>query len=145
MAEFLGAAAGLTQLAKYSLDICNGTADLARRMRQAPTLLQQQRDHASSIICLLQTLRAHATCIDQIAQDALGRCIEEADKIHASLTELAVLADDGKFTRVRKKFVLVRKEKEIDKLLCSIGQRSSILQMLIQRQVGSLDSPSCRT
>lgn len=128
MVEFVGAAAALTQLAKYSIELANGAPEFARRLRQAPVLARQWNDHATLLVGLGQTMQSCGGLTDHVTVDILDRCKNEADELHLLLRDLAIATGDGRLVKVKKKISIIWKEKEIERLLLSIGQRSDVLQ-----------------
>ena len=131
MAEVVGALAAFTQLAKYSFDIANGVPELTRRLRQAPQLVRQWNDHVTLVVSLAQLMTDQASFIDQSNTEILERCCNEAIELHSLLESLMTATGDGMLVRVKKRLLVLHKEKEVERILYSIERRSNGLQKQI--------------
>ena len=126
--EFIGAAAALTQLAKYGIDIANGIPEFSRRLRNAPASVQEWTDHTSLLVSLTQILQQQPTLLQHVQPEIIVRLHTYAEKVASLLQQLTAAAKDGKMERMKKRVQIVRKEKEVEKALKSIGLVSNALQ-----------------
>lgn len=127
MVEYIGAVAAIPQLAKYSYNAINSVPDFTKRLRKAPETLQQWHDHASLLTSLVESWQAQPEFVNQISSDLLHRFGEDAEELRKLFEKMSEATADGRFLRIKKHINVVRKEKELNQILASIAQRSSLI------------------
>ncbi|KAK7185293.1 hypothetical protein PSPO01_08810 [Paraphaeosphaeria sporulosa] len=134
--EFVGAIAALTQLAKYGFELANSIPETRRRLRHAPTLLREWNDRASLLASLAETLQNQPALVPRVQPEIIARLVGDVRHVASLLQDLAVATEDGKMVRVKKRVHIIRKERDINKALGSIGHLESALQAQILFQPG---------
>ncbi|EAT81123.1 hypothetical protein SNOG_11415 [Parastagonospora nodorum SN15] len=103
MAEWIGVAAAIPQLAKYSLTATNAVPDFVRRVRKAPITQNQWADQASLLASLSQEVHKQRVDNTAVASSILGQLDDDLNKILPFLRRTKIDAADGRLARLKKR------------------------------------------
>jgi tetratricopeptide (TPR) repeat protein len=142
MVEFIGAAAAIPQLAKYSFSAFNTIPDLHRRVQKAPTTLRQWHDDASLLVSLAQSYQVQPCLVGSVSCGIIDRFSENAEDLRASFQKYLVVSADGKLSKLRKSIGVVRKEKEFNQAMTSVIQRNTLISSCLLAYVCFRESSS---
>ncbi|KAH3911392.1 hypothetical protein HBH56_134320 [Parastagonospora nodorum] len=138
MAEWIGVAAAIPQLAKYSLTATNAVPDFVRRVRKAPITQNQWADQASLLASLSQEVHKQRVDNTAVASSILGQLDDDLNKILPFLRRTKIDAADGRLARLKKRIRIVNRETEMVKELANFAQRSTLCsQLAILRYINS--------
>ncbi|KAG9193988.1 hypothetical protein G6011_04023 [Alternaria panax] len=143
MVEFIGVAAAIPQLAKYTFSAFNTLPDLHRRFQKAPKTVNRWQDDVSLLSSLAQYYRINPGLAGQVSVDVLDRFSECAEDLGLQFKKLAILPADGSCSRFKKSIGIIRKEREINQALVSIIQRNTLISSHLLAQpaiIGSANS-----
>jgi hypothetical protein len=127
MVEFIGAAAAIPQLAKYSFSAFNTIPDLHRRIHKAPHTLRQWHDDASLLVSLAQSYQLQPDLMGQTSCGIIDRFSKNSEELRSCFQKYLDDPADGKLSRFKKSIGVVRKEKEFSQALTSIVQRNALI------------------
>jgi hypothetical protein len=131
MVEYVGAAAAVSQLAKYGLSTANSVPDFVRRVKKAPVTQLQWSTQLSLLTSLSQEVHKQSVHSGAISSTILSHIADELSKISPSLRDTEIDADDGRLARMRKKIRVVGKETDINKDLAIVTQQSTLCSQLL--------------
>lgn len=131
MAELIGAVAAGLHLAVFSFGAIIEASDLKSRIRNAPGQLQRWQDTAAWLTRLAENFEKNPRSLDFATQEVLRRCTDDTRSLQKLLDKLVVINKTGRFVKFKKIFDVVRKEKEVTRLVDSVTQRCKILSMLL--------------
>ncbi|CAN9175373.1 unnamed protein product [Alternaria alternata] len=124
MVEFIGAAAAIPQLAKYSFSVVNAVPDFTRRVRKAPATQDRWIDQATLLTNIsLEACRQLNTNV--IPSPIIDRLTEDLNSVQSVLHKTKIHTDDGRIAKMWKNIRVVRKETELNKEMLAISQQKS--------------------
>lgn len=130
MVEFIGAAAAIPQLAKYTFSVVNAVPDFMHRMRKAPSTQRQWDDQATLLVSLSQKFHLQPSAGNAISPAILDRLDDDLKRVIPFLRDTTIGVSDSGLAKIRKKFAIVRKEAKINQVLTTVIQRSMLCSQL---------------
>ncbi|CAO2655105.1 Nn.00g101690.m01.CDS01 [Neocucurbitaria sp. VM-36] len=131
MVEFIGAAAAIPQLAKYTFSAVNTVPDLMRKVRKAPITQRQWDDQAILLASLSERFHLRPSSTSTIPPVILDRIDDDLNNILPFLRNTTIDTSDGRLARIRKKIAIVRRESEMNRDFSVVTQRSMLYSQLL--------------
>jgi hypothetical protein len=130
MVEFIGAAAAIPQLAKYSFSAANAIPDFARRVRKAP-ITQDRWIEQATLLTSTSLEACRQLNSNVVLSPIIDRLTEELNSVRSLLQETTINTNDGKIAKMRKNIRVVRQETELNKEMLAISQRIVLCSHLV--------------